>query len=66
MPLFGSKVSRLIGLDVGSSAIKMVALQQTRGGYQVESADIELLPAGTIVDGVIAKPEGVVSSINRI
>ena len=66
MPLFGSKVSRLIGLDVGSSAIKMVALHQTRGGYQVEAADIELLPAGTIVDGVIARPEGVVSSINRI
>jgi type IV pilus assembly protein PilM len=66
MALFGSKASRLIGLDVGSSAVKMVALQQNRGSYQVETADIEQLPIGTIVDGVIAKPEGVVSSINRI
>ena len=66
MALFGSKTSRLIGLDVGSSAIKVVALQQSRAGYQVESAGIEPLPGGTIVEGVIAKPEGVVSSISRI
>lgn len=66
MALFGSKASRLIGLDVGSSSIKMVALQQTRGGYQIAAAGIEQLPTGTIVEGVIAKPEGVVNSINRI
>jgi type IV pilus assembly protein PilM len=66
MAFFGSKASRLIGLDVGSSAIKVVALQQNRSGYQVESAGVGPLPGGTIVEGVIAKPEGVVNSINRI
>ncbi|MEE8350556.1 MAG: type IV pilus assembly protein PilM [Acidobacteriota bacterium] len=66
MALFGSKASRLIGLDIGSSSVKVVALQQSRGGYQVEAAGVGVLPAGTIVEGVIAKPEGVVSLINRI
>ena len=66
MALFGSKASRLVGLDVGSSSIKMVVLQQTRIGFQVAAAGIEQLPSGTIVEGVIAKPEGVVNSINRI
>ena len=66
MGLFGSKASRLIGLDVGSSSVKVVALQQSRTGYQVDSAGMELLPGGTIVEGVIAKPEGLVSSINRV
>ena len=35
MALFGSKAKNLIGLDVGSSAVKMVSLRPGRGGYQL-------------------------------
>ena len=66
MGLFGSKASRLIGLDVGSSAIKVVALQESRAGYQVESVGIESVAHGSIVDGVIAKPEAVINAIDKI
>ncbi len=37
MAFFGSSASNLIGLDIGSSTIKVVSLQSVRGGYQLES-----------------------------
>ncbi|MDA2925374.1 pilus assembly protein PilM, partial [Acidobacteria bacterium AH-259-L09] len=66
MALFGAKGKNLVGLDVGSSAVKMVSLKPARGGYEVAGAAIETLPAGTIVEGVIAKREAVAGAITRI
>ncbi|MDA2937721.1 pilus assembly protein PilM [Acidobacteria bacterium AH-259-A15] len=66
MALFGAKGKNLVGLDVGSSAVKMVSLKPARGGYEVAGTGIETLPAGTIVEGVIAKREAVVGAITRI
>ena len=66
MALFGSKASNLIGLDIGSSAIKVVSLQSVRGGYQLESAGIEPLAAGTIIDGAITRREAVADAINNL
>ena len=66
MALFGSSASNLIGLDIGSSTIKVVSLQAVRGGYQLESAGVETLPVGSIVDGAIAKREAVADAINHV
>ena len=66
MALFGSKAKNLIGLDVGSSAVKMVSLRAGRGGYHLDGAGIEPLPAGTIVDGVISRRDTVSEAIDKI
>ena len=66
MALFGSSASNLIGLDIGSSTIKVVSLQSVRGGYQLESAGVEPLPGGSVVDGAIAKREAVADAINHV
>ena len=67
MGLLRPKGNRLVGLDVGSAALKMVSLQAAgRGGYQVETAATAPLPSGSIVDGVIAKPDAVGDAIREM
>ncbi|WIM07076.1 MAG: pilus assembly protein PilM [Candidatus Nitricoxidivorans perseverans] len=56
----------MIGLDISSSAIKMVELAEGgKGGYRVERYAIEPLPRDAVVDGNIANLEGVAESIRR-
>ena len=49
---FGRKRAESFGLDVGSSAIKVVQLRETGDGYALSALAIVPLPAETIVDGV--------------
>ena len=51
--VFFRKTKSLIGLDVGSSAVKAVELRQTMGGYRVVAGGTEPVPPGSIVDGAI-------------
>ena len=44
----------------------MVSLQSAHGGYELQNAGIEVLPAGTIVDGVMAKREVISDAIMKI
>lgn len=43
----------IIGLDIGSSYVKVVQLQDIKGGYELELFDIVSLPPEIIVDGSI-------------
>ena len=51
--MFFRKTKSLIGLDVGSSAVKAVELRQTMGGYRVVAGGTEPVPPDSIVDGAI-------------
>ena len=64
--IFNPKARPLIGLDISTSAVKMVEL--TDGGkdaYRVERYAIEQLPRDAVVDGNIANLEGVAESVRR-
>ncbi|MFN6961248.1 MAG: pilus assembly protein PilM [Rhodocyclaceae bacterium] len=60
------KARSLLGLDLGSAAIKMVELSAVRGGgYRVACHAIEPLPEGAVVDGNIANHDAVTAAIAR-
>ncbi len=62
MRFFGSKSENLVGLDVGSSAVKLVSLTGGRAGYQLRAVGSEPLPSKSIVDGAVVKREEVAES----
>ncbi len=55
-----------VGLDIGSSSVKVVQLKETSKGYQLVNFGIEPLPAQTIVDGSIMNQSAVVEAIKSL
>jgi len=55
-----------VGLDIGSSSIKMVQLKESSDGIHLVNFGIELLPSETIVDGAIMNQAAVVEAIRRL
>src|SRR5262245_65179540 len=55
-----------IGLDIGSSSIKVVQLKETGKGIHLVNFGIEPLPAQTIVDGAIMNQSAVVDAIRTL
>jgi type IV pilus assembly protein PilM len=63
---FSSKSPPLVGLDIGSSSVKIVELSQAiGGGLRLERYAIEPLPRGAVVDGNIDKIEVVAEAVKR-
>src|SRR6187551_4052690 len=60
------KPKSLVGLDIGSSAVKAVELKPSGKGYRVAAFASEAVPADSIVDGAIIDAEAVVSTIKRL
>jgi type IV pilus assembly protein PilM len=65
--VFFSKGKNLIGLDIGSSAVKIVELKELgKGkGYQLLNVALERLAPEAIVDGAIMDAGAVIDSIQR-
>ena len=63
--MFGKKTS-LIGLDIGSHAIKIVHLMESRGTYRLKDLGMSLLPPNCIVEGAIKDQEAVQSAIKKL
>ena len=55
-----------IGLDIGSSSIKLVQVKASRKAYSLQNFGIEPLPPGAIIDGAIADPNAVAESIRNL
>jgi type IV pilus assembly protein PilM len=55
-----------IGLDIGSSSIKLVQVKASRKSYSLQNFGIEPLPAGAIVEGTIANPGAVSEAIRNL
>lgn len=62
--LFGPK--NLIGLDIGTSSIKLVELEENKGSYKLTNFGIAKLPKETIVNGVIINGEPIINSIKTL
>ncbi len=67
--LFGSRNRELIGLDISSSAIKLLELSRRGDRYNVESFAVELLPPNCVNDRQItdtrAVGEAILRALNR-
>lgn len=66
LSILNPKARSLIGLDISSSAIKMVELASDgKGGYRVERYTIEVLPRDAVADGNIVNLEATAESVRR-
>jgi type IV pilus assembly protein PilM len=63
--LFTRKKSALLGLDISSTAVKLLELSKSGGRYRVESYAVEPLPPNSVVEKNIADVEAVGESIQR-
>lgn len=61
--VFGGK--NLVGVDIGSSSIKVVELRQSKNSAQVVRAGYVPLPPQTIVDGHIMNQGAVTEALNK-
>jgi type IV pilus assembly protein PilM len=65
--VFGlGKSKAVIGLDIGSSAVKAVELKAAGKGYKVVAFGIEAVPPDSIVDGAIIDGAAVADAIRRV
>jgi type IV pilus assembly protein PilM len=64
--MFFSKKKDLIGIDVGSTAVKLVQLRQVKGGFEIESIGVAPLPAEAIVDNSLMDSTAVVECIRGL
>jgi type IV pilus assembly protein PilM len=60
------RAKSLVGLDVGSSAVKAIELKPAGKGYKVVAFGVEPLPPDAIADGAIANREAVSAAIRRL
>ena len=61
------KTKNLVGLDIGSSAVKLVELKDAKaGGFRLVKTGLETLSPEAIVDGAIMDSSLVVDTVNRI
>ncbi|HJW26868.1 MAG TPA: pilus assembly protein PilM [Rhodocyclaceae bacterium] len=66
LSIFNPKARPLIGLDISSSAVKMVELVANgKDGYRVERYTIEVLPKDAVSDGNITTLDPVVDCVRR-
>jgi type IV pilus assembly protein PilM len=56
----------LVGLDIGSSAVKAIELRQAGQGYKVSAIGVEPIPPDSIVDGAIIDSGAVADAIRRL
>src|SRR5262245_39676117 len=64
MQLF-KKTKPLVGLDIGSSAVKAVELTKSKRGYQVTKFAYETLTPDSVVDGAIMDSVSVAQAIKK-
>jgi len=63
--LFGSAPPPLVGIDIGSSSVKLIQLSTTGSSYRVEAFAVEPVPEGAVSEGVIAEPEQIADAIKK-
>ncbi len=63
--LFGRKAQTLLGLDISSSAVKLIELGEHNHRFRVESFAVEPLPANAVVEKTITDVESVGEAIRR-
>jgi type IV pilus assembly protein PilM len=55
-----------LGLDIGSSSVKMILLKESKRGFQLQSFGIAPLPPEAIVDGALMNSTAIVQAIQEL
>ncbi len=70
VPFFGSKKQAMLGLDISSTAVKLLELSKSSGRsgarYRVEAYAVEPLPANAVVEKNIADVDAVGQAIHNV
>jgi type IV pilus assembly protein PilM len=61
-----AKSKPAVGLDIGSSSVKLVQLKEKRGGYQLLAFGTAPLPPEAIVDGALMNSAAIVQAIQDV
>jgi len=61
-----SKKKDIVGVDIGSSAVKLVQLRPAKGGYQLVKIGILPLPAEAIVDNTLMDSSSIVETVKQL
>jgi len=64
--MFLSAKKDLVGIDIGSSAIKLVQLKESKGVYKLQTFGVKPLPGEAIVDNAIMDSTSVVEAISEL
>jgi type IV pilus assembly protein PilM len=65
LSLLGNKSGAWVGVDIGSSSVKLVALSKSGADYSLNSYAVVALPASTVVDGGIQQITEVSAAIEK-
>jgi type IV pilus assembly protein PilM len=63
---FFKKKKEVIGIDVGSSSVKLVQLKEAKGTYQLLNAGIMPLPPEAIVDNTLMDSSSIAAAIKNL
>jgi type IV pilus assembly protein PilM len=61
-----AKSKLAVGLDIGSSSVKLVQLKEKKGGYQLVAFGSAPLPPEAIVDGALMNSSAIVQAIQEL
>ncbi len=61
-----AKSKLAVGLDIGSSSVKLVQLKEKKGGYQLLAFGSAPLPPEAIVDGALMNSSAIVQAIQEL
>lgn len=64
--MFLAKKKDLIGIDIGSTSIKLVKLKGGKGGYELEHVGIAPLPSEAIVDNSLMGTSAIVDALKSL
>ena len=58
--------NKVVGLDIGSNAIKLLELKGNKKGYQLKNVGEAILPRHSIVNKVISKPDEIAETLSTL
>lgn len=64
--IFRQKIPPLLGLDISTSAVRLLALEATSKGYRVEACAQVRLPHGAVSEGSVANIEAVAQAVGDV
>ena len=60
------KSKSVVGLDIGSNAVKLVQMKESKRGYQLLNFGMIQLPPEAIIDGALMNSTVIVSTIREL
>lgn len=64
--MFFSKKKELVGVDIGSSSVKLVQLKEQKGVYHLQNVGIVPLPAEAIVDNTLMDSTSIMETVKNL